>query len=67
MSVKAINSTTDFHQTATTGHKGPLGAIMALFGAMNEGITLAGQYKDLTSRGVTPDVAVRKVFEQIKR
>lgn len=67
MNVKAIDSTVDIHDEMGAGHKGPFGMISAWFSALNEGITLAGQYKNLTARGVAPDLAVRKVFEQIKR
>ena len=35
------------------------------FRAISEGITLAGEYKELTNRGVPSDVAARKVFEKI--
>mgnify|MGYP000997376235 CR=1 FL=1 len=66
MNVKSIDGA-DFHDDATGPHKGPFSAISAWFSAMNEGITLAGQYKDLTARGMSPDLAVRKVFDQIKR
>ena len=66
MNVKTIDSA-EFHGDESSAHKGSFSAITAWFSAMNEGITLAGQYKDLTARGMSPDLAVRKVFEQIKR
>ena len=33
--------------------------------AIREGIELAGEYKELTNRGMASDAAARKVFERI--
>lgn len=66
MNVKTVDSA-DFHGEEHGAHKGLFAGVTAWFAAMNEGITLAGQYKELTARGVSPDMAVRKVFDQIKR
>ena len=68
MNFKDSDSALDFDPSSGHARKGgPIGAISSWFAAMNEGITLAGQYKELTARGVAPDIAVRKLFEQIKR
>ena len=66
MNVKAFDTALDFIPSGKSRKGGPFGAVASWFGALNEGITLAGQYKELTARGVAPDVAVRALFEQIK-
>ena len=68
MNVKAFDSALDFvPANESSGKNGIWGMIVASFDAISEGIRLASDYKTLTARGVAPDIAVRAVFEQIKR
>ena len=64
MSTKAFDSALDF-VPAKPARNGALYAIFDTFSAIREGIQLAGEYKDLTDRGVLPSEAARKVFNQI--
>jgi hypothetical protein len=66
MNVKAFDSALDFVPTAAP-KAGIFGTVRAAFAAISEGISLANDYKALTSHGVAPDAAVRQVFEKIKR
>ena len=69
MSIKTFDSALDFVPAAKprTGGAalGLLKAIGDTFSAIREGIDLAGEYKDLTNRGMASDIAARKVFEKI--
>ncbi len=67
MSIKTFDSALDFIPAAKPRTSGVLGAIATTFSAIREGIDLAGEYKDLTNRGMASDVAARKVFEKIGR
>ena len=63
MSVKTFNSAHDF-----VGHDEKSGffkAISSFFASISNGVRLAHDYKELTSRGVRPEVASRRVFETI--
>lgn len=67
MNVKPFDAALDFVPATNKGRNGGFREAVSLwFAALNEGINLAGEYKDLTAHGVRPDVAVRKVFSQIK-
>ena len=68
MNVKAFDSALDFVPAPDKARKGGLwNNLVSSLESISEGIQLASDYKTLTARGVAPDVAVRKVFEQIKR
>ena len=67
MNLKAFDSALDFVPETAVSRKGILDHVLVPFAAISEGIKLASDYKALTMRGVSPDVAVRRVFEQIKR
>ena len=64
MSTKAYDSALDFVPAKQARH-GAMHAIFDTFSAIREGIELAGEYKDLTGRGMLPSDAARKVFEHI--
>lgn len=67
MNVKSFDEALDF-VPATAGRTHGLWQIVtSSFASISEGIRLASDYKTLTAAGMAPDVAVRKVFEQIKR
>lgn len=66
MNIKSFDSALDF-VPATVAKDSFWSKLTSSLGAISEGIQLANDYKTLTARGVAPDVAVRKVFEQIKR
>lgn len=66
MSIKTFDSALDFTPAhAKPARTGIVPTILKTLDAIREGITLAGEYKDLTNRGVASDVAARKVFEKI--
>lgn len=67
MNIKTFDSVIDFMPAARRPRRMSVwGSIVMSFGAIREGITLAGEYKDLTNRGMASDAAARKVFEKIK-
>lgn len=67
MNVKAFDSALDFVPNSGKNRTGSVWSwIVSSLTSISEGIRLASDYKTLTARGVAPDVAVRKVFEQIK-
>lgn len=67
MSTKTFDSTLDLVGTASkSSEPGFLARVRLAFEAVSEGLRLASEYKSLTDRGMAPDVAARKVFEQIK-
>ncbi len=67
MNVKTFDSALDFVPAAMGPRSlSTWGSILLSFGAIREGITLAGEYKDLTNRGMASDAAARKVFDKIK-
>jgi hypothetical protein len=69
MSIKTFDSALDFIPAAKPRTAGVAGgvfkAISDTFSAIREGINLAGEYKELTNRGMASDAAARKVFEKI--
>ena len=65
MNVKPFDSALDFLPASKTS--GLWSKLVASLSAINEGIRLAHDYKALTGRGVAPDVAVRQVFDTIRR
>ncbi len=65
MNVKTFDSALDFVPATKQSHRGVLFAIVEAFKAIREGIDAAGEYHELTSRGVASDVAARRVFEKI--
>jgi hypothetical protein len=67
MSIQTYDSALDFVPVAKRKpNSSAWGAIVLSFDAIREGITLAGEYKELTNRGMASDAAARKVFEKIK-
>ena len=66
MSIKTFDSALDF-MPAKPARGGIWAAISKSFQAIREGIALAGEYKELTNRGMASDVAARKVFDKIGR
>ena len=67
MSTKAFDSALDFVPAAKPGKGGLWSKLVSSLESIREGIRLAGDYKTLTSRGVAPDIAVRQLFETIRR
>lgn len=67
MSIKTFDSALDFVPATKPANGGVLKSILSVFGAIREGIDLAGQYKDLTNRGMASDEAARQVFNQINK
>ncbi len=67
MSIKTFDSALDFVPEATkpVRSSGILAGIVNGFSAIREGIDLAGEYKELTNRGMASDEAARKVFDKI--
>lgn len=66
MSIKTFDSALDFTPAHTkTARPGFFATVLKTLAAVREGITLAGEYKELTNRGVASDVAARKVFSKI--
>lgn len=65
MSIKTFDSALDFVPAKEPRKGGFLKAFLATFGAIREGIELAGEYKELTNRGMASDAAARKVFSKI--
>lgn len=65
MTTKTFDSALDFVPAKSAPAKGVLAVISESFAAIREGIAIAGEYKELTNRGVPSDVAARKVFEHI--
>ncbi len=64
MSIKTFDSALDFvpeKKAPSTAWK----SIVSGFDAIREGIALAGEYKELTNRGMASEAAARKVFEKI--
>ena len=66
MSIKTFDSALDF-TPAKPARGGVWTAISKSISAIREGIALAGEYKDLTNRGMASDAAARKVFDKIGR
>ena len=66
MNVKAFDSALDF-VPAKAAKGGMWSVVGSWFTSIREGIRLASDYKLLTSHGVAPDVAVRRVFDTIQR
>lgn len=68
MSIKTFDSALDFVPAKSATHKsGIWSATVDTFKAIHEGMTLANEYKELTSRGMAPDAAARQVFNQIAK
>ena len=67
MMTKAFDSALDLVPEAKAGKGGLWSKLLASLASISEGIRLASDYKALTGRGIAPDVAVRKVFETIRR
>ena len=67
MNVKAFESALDFVPAPKARKSGLWNSLVSSIQSISEGIRLASDYKALTAHGMAPDVAVRKVFEQIKR
>jgi hypothetical protein len=67
MSVKTFDSALDFVPASDRkpAQRGVLAALVEAFKAVREGIDAAGEYNELTSRGVASDVAARRVFDKI--
>ncbi len=65
MSVKTFDSALDFVPANTQTQRGILSTIVEAFKAIREGIDAAGEYNELTSRGIASDVAARRVFDKI--
>lgn len=66
--IKSFDSALDFTpETKKARTSSPWSAIVIGFDAIREGIQLAGEYKDLTNRGVASEVAARRVFNKIGR
>lgn len=65
MSIKTFDSALDFLPARKPRTGGVLRMIGETFLAIREGIDLAGEYKELTNRGMASDVAARKVFDKI--
>ena len=65
MSIKTFDSALDFVPAAKPRAGGVIKAIGDTLSAIREGIDLAGEYKELTNRGVASDIAARKVFQMI--
>lgn len=64
MSIKTFDSALDF-TPAKPARSSAWGVIASSFAAIREGIELAGEYKELTNRGMASDAAARKVFDKI--
>lgn len=65
MNVKAFDSALDFVPEKAGRREGSLLSIFDWFSSIREGIVLAGEYQELTARGMPSDQAARKVFEKI--
>lgn len=70
MDVKTYDSVVDFNAAKArdrkdAGHKSAWGTMVEAYVAVQEGITLAAEYKELTGRGMQPSEAARKVFDKI--
>jgi hypothetical protein len=65
MNVKAFDSALDFVPEKAARPQGAFHAAAQWFNSIREGIVLAGEYKELTARGMPSDQAARKVFEKI--
>jgi hypothetical protein len=65
MNVKAFDSALGFVPEKATRPHGFFQAASQWFNSIREGIVLAGEYKELTARGMPSDQAARKVFEKI--
>lgn len=65
MSIKTFDGALDFLPASKPRSGGILRMIGETFLAIREGIDLAGEYKELTNRGMASDVAARKVFDKI--
>ncbi len=65
MSIKTFDGALDFLPASKPRSGGFLRLIGETFLAIREGIDLAGEYKELTNRGMASDVAARKVFDKI--
>lgn len=67
MTVKTFDAALDFVPAAKARTTGFWAVLSQSFSAIREGIAVAGEYKELTGRGMAADVAARKVFEKIGR
>lgn len=68
MSTKTYDSALDFMpERKRVAQGGFLRGILAGLAAIREGIDCAGEYKELTNRGMPSDAAARKVFDKIGR
>lgn len=65
MNVKAFDSALDFVPAKPVARANRMTTIGDWFASIREGISLAGEYKELTSRGMPAEQAARKVFEKI--
>ncbi len=67
MSVKTFDSALDFVPAASSkpAQRGVFAAVVEALKAVREGIDAAGEYHELTARGVASDVAARRVFDKI--
>ncbi len=66
-SIKTFDSALDFVPEKKVRQFGAWGTIVASFQAVREGIDLAGEYKELTNRGMASEAAARRVFEKIAK
>ena len=65
MNIKAFDSALDFVPASPTRSSGRIVTIGDWLSSIREGISLAGEYKELTNRGMPAEQAARKVFEKI--
>jgi hypothetical protein len=66
MSIKALEPSVDFASAKKTSAGSFWKGVLYTLASVREGIDLAAEYKTLTTRGMAPDVAARKVFERIE-
>ncbi len=68
MTAKTYDSALDYiPERKQTQSRGILRGILASLTAIRQGIDCAGEYQELTNRGMPSDVAARKVFDKIGR
>ncbi len=65
MNTKAFDSALDFTPAKPAPLANRMTTIGDWFSSIREGISLAGEYKELTNRGMRAEQAARQVFEKI--
>src|SRR5262245_30104881 len=65
MSPKTLDSALDFVPDKRACKGGVWMSIVDAFSAIRQGIDLAGEYKELTGRGMPANEAARRVFDQM--